>query len=108
MTRPSKFRAGSKAPGNTAKEHDEIEKRIQKRHQKLRNRFREIHGKVVDWVSYSFEQDLLFVNIRFIDKTDFSLQFSHTMFVDVIDLSDASTGNFETIREYYTRRHNKW
>lgn len=39
----------------TAKQHRRLEERIKKRHEKLRNRYGEIHGKVVDWVSYSFE-----------------------------------------------------
>ena len=87
----------------TAKEHRRLDKRIKKRHEKLRRRYREIHGKAVDWVNYSFEEGTLFVSIRFKDKTDFSLQFSPQIITDAIDLSDMSTGNFKLIREYYQR-----
>ncbi len=87
----------------TAKEHRRLEKRIKRRHEKLRNRYREIHGKVVDWVNYSFEEGSLYVSIRFKDKTDFSLQFSPQIVTDGIDLSDISTGDFKLLREYYRR-----
>ncbi len=87
----------------TAKEHDILEEKIKKRHERLRSRYREIHGKIVDWVSYSFEDGSLYVSLRFMDKTDFSLQFSPKILTDSIDLSDMSTGNFKMIREYYRR-----
>jgi hypothetical protein len=44
------------------------------------------------------------VCIRFMDKTEFSLQFSPQIQTDSIDLSDMTTGNFKMIREYYRRR----
>jgi len=87
----------------TAKEHNILEEKIKKRHERLRSRYREIHGKIVDWVNYSFEDGSLYVSIRFTDKTDFSLQFSPKILTDGIDLSDMSTGNFKMIREYYRR-----
>ena len=87
----------------TAKDHKILEEKIKKRHERLRSRFREIHGKIVDWVSYSFEEGSLYVSIRFMDKTDFSLQFSPKILTDSIDLSDMSTGNFQMIREYYRK-----
>jgi len=34
----------------TAKEHKILEGKIKKRHERLRSRFREIHGKILDWV----------------------------------------------------------
>jgi hypothetical protein len=85
----------------TAKERKELDKRIKKRHERLRKRFRETHGKVVDWVSHYVEEGSLYVCIRFKDETDFSLQFSPQIVTDGIDLSDISTGDHEIIREYY-------
>ena len=78
-----------------------LEEKIKKRHERLRRRYREVHGKIVDWVSHTFEDGSLYVSIRFKDKTDFSLQFSAKILTDSIDLSDVSTGNFKMIREYY-------
>lgn len=97
--------AKSKAVGvaniKAAKRSREIEKRVKKCHERLRNRYLEIHGKVVDWVSHSFEEDRLCVSIRFMDKTEFSLQFSPRILMDSVDLSDIGTGSFKLIREYY-------
>lgn len=82
----------------------EIAERVKKSHERLRNRYLEIHGKVVDWVSHSFEEDRLVVTIRFMDKTEFSLEFSPKISTDSVDLSNLSEGNFELIREYYRRK----
>jgi hypothetical protein len=86
------------------KEREILAKEIKKRHDRLRNRYREIHKKVVDWVSHSVEEGSVYVCIRVMDKTEFSLQFSPQILTDSIDLSDMSTGNFKMIREYYRRR----
>jgi hypothetical protein len=88
----------------TAKERRRLERKIKTRHEKLRKRYREIHGKVIDWVSHNFEQGSLYVNIRFKDETDFSLRFSPQILIDGIDLSDIRTGDFKMIRKYYIRR----
>jgi hypothetical protein len=87
----------------SAKERNILTRKTKKRHEQLRNIYREIHGKTVDWVTHSFNDGSLYVSIRFIDKTDFSLQFSSKILTDSIDLSDMSTGNFKMIREYYKR-----
>ena len=85
----------------SAKQQKILEEKIKKRHERLRRRYREVHGKTVDWVSHSLVEDgSLYVSIRFMDRTDFSLQFSATILTDSIDLSDISTGNFKMIREY--------
>ena len=60
--------------------------------------------KIVDWVRHSVEEGNVYVCIRFMDKTEFSLQFSPHILTDGIDLSDMSTGNFKMIREYYRRQ----
>ncbi len=88
----------------TAKERRRINKQIKKHHKRWRHRYRQIHGKIVDWVSHSIEEGCLYVSIRFKDKTEFSLQFSPQIVTDGIDLSDISTGNSKVIREYYRRR----
>ena len=104
MAKAKSFGVGNiKAAG----ERREIEERVKKCHERLRNRYPEIHGKVVDWVSHSFEDDSLFVSVRFMDKTEFSLQFSPKIEIDSVDLSDMRTGNFDMIREYYPRRNRR-
>ena len=104
MERPKTVQAGNIAVTPiSAKERKILTEKMNKRHKRLRRRHREIHGKIVDWVSYSFEEGSLFVSIRFMDKTDFSLQFSPKILTDSIDLSDMSTGNFKMIRDYYRK-----
>jgi len=88
----------------TAKERRNLDKKLRQQNQKLRDRYHEIHGKVVDWVSHSVEEGSLYISIRFKDKTDFSLRFSPRIVTDGIDLSDVKTGDYEVIREYYRRR----
>ena len=88
----------------SAREHKRLEKRIRARHEKLRKKYREIHGKVVDWISHSIEDNCLYVNVRFKDKTQFSLRFVPQIATHYVDLSDISTGDFKMIREYYIRR----
>jgi len=85
----------------------EIAERVKKCHERRRNTYPEIHGKVVDWVSHSFEEDMLVVTIRFMDKTEFSLEFSPNISTDSVDLSNLAKGNFELIREYYRRKGNE-
>ena len=104
MEKPKTVRVGNITVTQISPEEREIlAQKIKERHDRLRNRYREIHKKVVDWVSYSVEQGSVYVCIRFMDKTEFSLQFSPQILTDGIDLSDMSTGNFKMIREYYRR-----
>lgn len=84
-------------------EHRRLEKRIRKRHDKLRKKYREVHGKVVDWISHNVEQGCLYVSIRFEDKTDFSLRFTPQIATDYVELLDISTGDSKVIQEYYKR-----
>ena len=88
----------------TASERKRLDKKIAARHEKLRKKYPEIHGKVVDWISHSVEENSLYVNVRFKDKTQFSLSFVPQIATHYVDLSDISTGNFKMIRQYHLRR----
>ena len=35
-----------------------------------------VHGKVVDWVEHKFEEGLLYIDVRFTDKTALSWTFA--------------------------------
>jgi hypothetical protein len=83
-----------------AKEHRKIKKQIKKRYERLRKRYPEVHGKVVDFISHSIEDGMLYISVRFKDKTDFSLRYACDMFVVGADFCDIKTGNLEMIREY--------
>ena len=84
----------------SAKEHRRIAKRIKKRYEALRKTYPEVHGKVVDFISHSIEDGMLYFTVRFKDKTDFSLRYACDMFVVGADFCDVKTGNFDMIREY--------
>ena len=103
--RPKTVRVGNtEIKPITARERKRLDKRIAARHQKLRKKYPEVHGKVVDWISHSVEDHSLYVNVRFKDKTQFSLSFIPQIVTHYVDLSDISTGEFKMIRQYHTRR----
>lgn len=95
---------GIKVTPITPKERRKLNKSLKRRLEMRRKKYPEVRGKVVDYISHSFEEGNLYVNIRFRDKTDFSLQFSPEVVLDGIDLSDVKTEDYEIIREYYKRR----
>jgi hypothetical protein len=87
-------------------EHKRLEKRIKKKHEKLRRRYPEVHGKKVDWISQTFEQGLVFFNVRFMDGKNFSITCHPVIVTDTVDFSDMKTGDDVIIREYYQRPEN--
>jgi hypothetical protein len=90
----------------SAVEHRRLDKRIKKKHEKLRRRYPEVHGKKVDWISHGYEHGHLFFNVRFTDGKNFSVGCSSVNLTDVVDFSDRKTGDEVIIREYYKRRKN--
>lgn len=59
-----------------------------------------IRGKVVDWAEHFFEEGILYVRVRFTDKTElcWTLQTSHV--IQEVDLSDWKTGDCKQLRVY--------
>ena len=90
-------------PMNAA-EHRRLDRRIKKKHQKLRRRYPEVHGKKVDRISHWYEEGYLSFNVRFTDGKNFSILCRPTIVTNIVDFSDMKTGNDEIIREYYKRR----
>jgi hypothetical protein len=88
----------------SAAEHKRLEKRIKKKHEKLRRRYPEVHGKRVDWISHTYEEGLVFFNVRFMDRKNFSITCHPVIVTDTVDFSDMKTGDDVIIREYYQRR----
>jgi hypothetical protein len=87
----------------SAAEHKRLEKRIKKKHEKLRKRYPEVHGKKVDWISHTYEEGLVFFNVRFTDGKNFSITCHPIIVTDTVDFSDMKTGDDVIIREYYQR-----
>jgi len=84
----------------SAKERRKIAQSTKKLYDRLRRRYPEVHGKVVDFISHSIEDGTLYFAVRFSDKTEFSLRYACDMFVVGADFCDFKTGNFEMIRKY--------
>lgn len=91
----------------SAAEHKRLEKRIKKKHERLRRRYPEVHGKKVDWISHTYEEGLLFFNVRFTDGKNFSITCQPMIVIDMVDFSDMKTGDDVIIREYYQRREDR-
>ena len=87
----------------SAAERRRLDQRIKKKHEKLRRRYPEVHGKKVDWISHWHEDGLCFFDVRFTDGRNFSITCHPIILTDVIDFSDMKTGDQEIIHEYYRR-----
>jgi hypothetical protein len=59
-----------------------------------------VHGKVVDWAEHVFEEGMLYVRVRFTDKTElcWTLQTAHVL--READLSDWKTGDYKQLKLY--------
>jgi hypothetical protein len=88
----------------TAAEHRRLDKRIKKRYARYRKQYKEVHGKKVDWINFNYEEGELYVNIRFTDGTNFSLDFCSTILTHSVEFSDMSSGDDEIIKTYYLDR----
>jgi len=103
---PKNTKSKAECDGNTAltqiaaKQRRKIAKSIKKKYARFRRKYPEVHGKVVDFITNSIEDGILYFTVRFTDKTDFSLRYACDMFVVGADFCDFKTGNFEMIREY--------
>lgn len=63
-------------------------------------RYRGIHGKVVDWVEHKFEEGLLYLHVRFTDKTELCWRIAAHITIEEGDLGDWKSGDFEQIRVF--------
>lgn len=84
----------------SAEQRRELDQRTKKLYDRLRRRYPEVHGKVVDFISHSIEDGTLYLAVRFTDMTEFSLRCGCEVFVAGIDFSDWTSGDGDIIREY--------
>lgn len=63
-------------------------------------RYRGLRGKVVDWVEHKFEEGLLYLHVRFTDKTEPCWRIATRMTIEEGDLSDWKSGDFEQLRVF--------
>jgi hypothetical protein len=60
-------------------------------------RYLGLRGKVVDWVEHKFEEGLLYLHVRFTDKTELCWRISTRMTIEEADLSNWKSGDFEQL-----------
>jgi hypothetical protein len=103
--KPATVRVGNiEVPPVTAAERKRIDKRINRKHDQLRKQYKEVRGKKVDWIDYNYEEGSLYVNVRFMDGTNFSLDFRPEILTTGEEFSDMSSADDEIIKTYYLRR----
>ena len=88
----------------SAAELRKTRKRIKKREDKHRRRYKAIHGKKVDFIKHWLEENILFISIRFMDGTNFSIQYEPTVELIGVEHSDMSSGDDVILKQYYRRQ----
>jgi hypothetical protein len=66
----------------------------------LGRRYRGVQGKIVHWVEHSFEEGLLYIHVRFTDKTELSWRIATRMTIEGSDLADWTSGDFKPLRVF--------
>jgi len=56
-----------------------------------------IQGKVVEFADHVFEEGLLYIRVRFTDKTELCWRITSSTLIEEADLSDWKTGDFRQI-----------
>ena len=87
-----------------AAELRKTDNRIKKREDKHRRRYKAIHGKRVDFIKHWLEENILFISIRFMDGTNFSIQYEPTVELVGVEYSDMSSGDDVILKQYYRRQ----
>jgi hypothetical protein len=87
-----------------AAELRKTENRIRKREDKHRQRYKAIHGKKVDFIKHWLEENILFISIRFMDGTNFSIQYEPTVELVGVEYSDMTSGDDVILKQYYRRQ----
>jgi hypothetical protein len=90
---------GTMAP-ITPMERRKLETGSKQREARLRRKYPEVHGKVVDFISHTIDDGTLYFTVRFTDQTSFCVRYACDMFPVGIELSDWQSGDFHIIREY--------
>ena len=66
----------------------------------LGHRYRGLQGKVVEWVGHAFEEGLLYIHIRFVDKTELTWRIATQVTIEKANLADWSSGDFKQLRVF--------
>jgi len=69
--------------------------------------YRGVRGKVVDWVEHRFEEGLLYIHIRFVDKTELCWRVATHMMIEEGDLGDWKSGDFKRLRVFVRNQRDR-
>jgi hypothetical protein len=72
-------------------------RRVEKR-KTNRQQYSGVQGKVVERVEHKFEEGLLFIDIRFMDKTALCWSIGTAVVIQEADLSDWKTGDSKLLK----------
>jgi len=61
------------------------------------HQYRALKEKVIDWVEHEFEEGLLYIHIRFTDKTELCWRITTRMTIERSDLADWTSGDFKQL-----------
>ena len=85
-------------------ERKKMDRWHKKRKDKLRKKFPEIHGKLLDYLTHSYDDGWLYVTLYFTDGTNFSLDFTvnePAVVPKLIEYGKYVDGEYKNIRTYY-------
>ena len=62
--------------------------------------YRGVQGKVVERVEHAFEEGLLYIHVRFTDKTELCWRITARMTIEEADLADWTSGECKQMRVF--------
>jgi len=62
--------------------------------------YRGLRGKIIEHVDHQFEEGVLFLQVRFADKTELCWRITTRITIEKADLADWQTGNFKELRVF--------
>jgi hypothetical protein len=66
----------------------------------LTEKYLGLRGKVVEKIEHEFEEGMLYLHVRFSDKTELCWRIASRMTIEQADLSDWRTGNFGQLKVF--------
>ena len=62
--------------------------------------YRGLRGKIIEQVDHAFEEGVLFLQVRFADKTELCWQITTRMIIEKASLAEWRTGDFKQLRVF--------
>jgi hypothetical protein len=81
-------------------------RRVEKR-KTNRKQYPSVHGKVVDRVEHKFEEGLLFIDVRFVDKTALCWSIGTAIVIKEGHLSDWKTGDSKLVKRFVQNKNGR-